>query len=102
MRPLPTKPDTTRKPCSAECYKVVPGAAVVPIGHPAMPPAPVERAGSLPKRRGKGRGRHAKRACFGNGATMGTDGCADLAIAKCARTSPSVCLAKRLYFPRLA
>jgi len=58
----------------------VPGAVIAPMGHPAMPPAPVERVGSLPKRRGKGRGRHAKRACFGNAAMTGTDGCADVAF----------------------
>ena len=78
VRPLPTRPDATAKPCSAECYKLVPRAVVAPLGHPAMP---VERVDSMPKRRGKGRGRHAKRACHGSAAQTGNGGCARPATA---------------------
>ena len=83
--PLPMPVHATDKPCGADCYKLQPGAVAAPLGHPQMAAAPLERMDSMPKRRGKGRWRPAKRACLPNGATAGNGGCAQCVPRSAAR-----------------
>jgi hypothetical protein len=89
-RPLPMPVHATDKPCSTDCYKLQPGAVSVPLGHPQMPPAPLERMDSMPKRRGKGRWRSVKRACLPNGAAAGNGGCALVYLTRKLDSDPRV------------
>ena len=68
----------------------MPNASILPLGHPEMPPAPVTRADLMLKRRGKGRWRPQKRACFSNAAPPSNGGC-DMTVVAHRFLLPKLC-----------
>lgn len=67
QKPLPMKLDTSLDACGPGCYKLEPGALIVPLAHPDMPHVPPGMEAAPPsKRRLKkatlsAKGRHAAR-----------------------------------------